>query len=124
LRQVLKPLLLGCLVTLPLVGTASAQSNWRDARREQRKELRREMKENRKEYREALRNGDWYRAQEQYRELQQSRYNNRYSPNTYNYAGRPNNGYYYPGQQYNQYQWNTTPYYQSYPVYPNYYPYR
>lgn len=122
MKAYLKPLVLGCLFGLPLVTAASADpgDRWN------RKEMREQRKEARKEYRDAVRNGDWHRAQDQYRELQQNRrtrddryqrYNN-YNQNYIPYGNYNRN--YVPYGQYNvnQYNWNSSPYYPNVPYYP------
>lgn len=124
-----KTVMAGALLTLPMVGIAHADQN--NSWRQNRKEWRQELKEDRKNYRDAVKSGDWHRAQQYSRELRQDQrqlnrygnYNNRYNNGYYN-NGYYNNGYYnqYPSSQSRYYQWNTTPYYNNYQY--QTYPYR
>lgn len=116
-NKTLKPLLLGALMTLPLIAPASAD-RFQDKRREAIEELR----ENRQQLRDAENRGDWNRVQQERQEVRASEiklqryggyrgnYGNGYNGNN-NYGPPLNNGYYNNNAPYN---YNNAPYNNGY----------
>jgi hypothetical protein len=108
----MKSILLSAVMVLPVLGVAHAQS-WDD-----RQDLREDLRINRQQYREAVRRGDWARANDEARQIQaDERRLDRSNYYLQNNTGW-NNGYYYRSTPYNN-GWynrvNSYPYVRTYP---------